>query len=43
MALHVRYVLERNQGNLDLRGDSMKFCLIRGLLGVYQKSRNVSY
>ena len=42
MVLHVRRLPEHSekQGNSSLRGDSMKLCSSRGLLGVCLKCHN---
>ena len=41
MALHIRSVFERNEGNSVLKGGLMELCSREGLLGVHLKSHNV--
>ena len=41
MALHIRSVFERNEGNPVLKESLVKLYLREGLLGVHLKSHNV--
>ena len=43
MMLHVRHVLECSEVNPGLRGDLVKLCLRKRLLGVHLKSHNVPH
>ena len=43
MVLHVKRVLECNEGNLGLTGGLVELCSRGGLLDVHLKSHNVPY
>ena len=41
MVLHIRRMLERNEGNPSLGGGFVEFCSREGLLGMYPKFHNI--